>query len=119
MTFRDVSIGVMSEVIAFRPRGSAAAHAPPQFEAEGVDGLWNIWDVCPWGETLTAYDKRNLGLFARLLHDEAEGASEADIARDVFGMGARLNSRRARLMVRSHMCRAHWLENNVFPLLGW
>ena len=49
----------------------------------------------------------------------ALGVSEADIARDVFGFSFWLQSQKARLIVRSHMRRAHWLAENVFSLLGW
>ncbi len=107
----------MSEVIAFPFRG--AGPKPPVMHGPEVLPDAGAWEVCPWSETLTEYDKRNIGLFYRLMYDESEGASEADIARDVFGLSFWLQSQKARLIVRSHMRRAHWLADNVFPLLGW
>jgi hypothetical protein len=107
----------VSEVVAFPGRGSAA-QTRVAFEPEPMPGDGE-WHVCPWSETVTAYDKQNIGLFYRLMHDESEGASETDIARDVFGLNFWLQSQKTRLIVRSHMCRAHWLAENVFPLLGW
>ena len=96
----------MSEVITFRARRSTGAAAPR-------------WDVCPSGRALGDYDRRNVALFAWLLHDEAEGASEDDLARDVFGFAHRRYSAWARKVVRSHLERAHWLRDNAFPFLGW
>jgi hypothetical protein len=58
---------------------------------------------------LTEYDKQNIGLFYRLMYDESEVSSEADLARDVFGLSFRLRSKKARLIIRSHKRRAHWL----------
>ncbi|MEI9930199.1 MAG: hypothetical protein WDM89_06535 [Rhizomicrobium sp.] len=107
----------MSEVVPFPARG-VAPQPRLSFEAESLSSD-KEWDVCPWSDSVTDYDKRNIGLFYRLMHDESEGAREVDIARDVFGMSFWLHSQRTRLVVRSHMRRAHWLAENVFPLLGW
>ena len=107
----------MSEIIAFPvDRTSPRSHVvlDPEFAPDGT-----AWDVCPWSVSVTEYDKRHIGLFYRLMYDESEGASEVDIARDVFGMSFWLQSQKARLIVRSHMRRARWLAENVFPLLGW
>lgn len=105
----------MSEIIAFPkcalPYSAARDAAGP---ADSIE-----WHVCPWADTVTAYDKQHIDLFYRLMHDEFEGASEVDIARDVFGIQFWFQSQRVRLIVRSHMRRARWLKENAFPLLGW
>lgn len=108
----------MSVVIAFPSSRGSEPRARATFEPEPQpdDGEWRI---CPWSDTVTEYDKQNIGLFYRLMHDESEGASETDIARDVFGLNVWFQSQKTRLIVRSHMRRAHWLAENVFPLLGW
>jgi hypothetical protein len=92
----------MAEVIAFRPRQAAESG----------------WGICPWSETFTEYDRKNLSLFARLLHDEAEGAGLFDLARDVFELSPWLKPQRVRAIVRSHLRRAHWVADNFFPILG-
>lgn len=107
----------MSEIIAFPVRESVPQ--PPVAHGRDVVQSEGEWQVCPWSDTVTDYDKQNIGLFYRLMYDESEGVSEADIARDVFGFSFWLQSQKARLIVRSHMRRAHWLAENVFSLLGW
>jgi hypothetical protein len=107
----------MSQIIAF-PSGGHAPEPHAAFEPATVSDSGE-WRVCPWSDTLTDYDKQNIGIFYRLMHDESEGASETDIARDVFGLSFWLQSQKTRLIVRSHMRRAHWLAENVFPFLGW
>ena len=93
----------MSEVIAFRPRPSADP----------------AWSACPWSEELSDYDRCSLYLYARLLHDESEGADILDLARDVFGLSPWFDSQRAFAIVQSHLKRAHWIADNYFPMLGW
>jgi hypothetical protein len=107
----------VSVVIAFPSRvPQPPGRATFEQERQSGDGEWH---VCPWSDMVTEYDKQNIGLFYRLMYDESEGASETDIARDVFGMDIWFQSQKTRLIVRSHMRRAHWLAENVFPLLGW
>jgi hypothetical protein len=107
----------MSEIIAFPTSECIPRHQvvlqPDTMPSDAE------WSVCPWSDTLTDYDKRNIGLFYRLMYDESEGAGEVDIARDVFGLSFWLQSQKTRLIVRSHLRRAHWLAENVFPFLGW
>ena len=93
----------MSEVIAFQPR----------------EAICGGWTPCPWDDAFSEYDRANLSLYAQLLHDEQEGASLRDLARDVFGLSTWLNSQRATEIVQSHLKRAHWVADNYFPMLGW
>jgi hypothetical protein len=76
-----------------------------------------LWGPCPWTAEFSDYDRSNIDLYARLLHDESEGASESHLAYCVFGFSQ--PTRRTRLVVRSHLNRAHWVADTLFPLLGW
>ncbi|HTT98973.1 MAG TPA: hypothetical protein VMF58_13050 [Rhizomicrobium sp.] len=107
----------MSQIIAFPSRVRLPVSVPARERQPVCDGP--EWPVCPWSDAVTAYDIRHIDLFYRLMHDQYEGARETDIARDVFGIPVWFQSQRARAIVRSHMQRARWLAENVFPLLGW
>lgn len=93
----------MSEIVAFRPRSTTASG----------------WEPCPWSEAFSESDRANLHLYARLLHDESEGAGVYDLARDVFGLSPWLNSQRVLAIVQSYLKRAHWVEEHYYPMLGW
>jgi hypothetical protein len=45
-----------------------------------------LWGSCPWSDDLSDYDRRNINLYARLLYDESEGATEDDLVREVMGL---------------------------------
>lgn len=105
----------MGEIIAFPLSG----HALPPDTCVPEASNDTEWRVCPWSDSVTGYDRQHIDLFYRLMHDAYEGATEIDIARNVFEINFWFQSQRARLVVRSHMRRAHWLAANVFPLLGW
>ncbi len=78
-----------------------------------------LWGPCPWSEALSDYDRRHIAVYARLLHDESEGASEAELARRVFRIDPHANRNRTQLVVRSHLKRAHWIADTLFPMLDW
>ncbi|HEY0105163.1 MAG TPA: DUF2285 domain-containing protein [Rhizomicrobium sp.] len=78
-----------------------------------------LWGTCPWTEKLSDYDRRNIDLYARLLHDESEGASDDDLARGVFGLDPYRDRARVLAILRSHLRRAHWIADTLFPMLGW
>lgn len=75
-----------------------------------------LWARCPWSDEITEYDRRNIALYARLLHDASEGALVDDLAIAVFRLGP---SPRAREVVRSHLKRAEWIADTLLPYLGW
>ena len=79
----------------------------------------NLWGACPWSEALSDYDRTRISTYARLLHDESEGATEDDLARIVFRLDPYVNRPRVLRVVRSHLRRAHWIADTLFPMLGW
>ena len=76
-----------------------------------------LWRPCPWTAEFSDYDRSNIDLYARLLHDESEGASERHLAHCVFGFSQ--PTWRERAVVSSHLNRAHWIADTLFPYLGW
>ncbi len=82
-------------------------------------GVVTLWGNCPWTAQLSDYDRRNIDIYARLLHDESEGASEDDLVRGVFGLDPYRNRDRALGVLRSHLRRARWIADALFPMLGW
>jgi len=78
-----------------------------------------LWGAPPWSEGLTDYDRQNISLYARLLHDESEGASEDELARAIFGIDPNRKRHRGRTIVQAHLRRAHWIADTILPLLGW
>jgi hypothetical protein len=78
-----------------------------------------LWGVCSWSEELSDYDRQNIYVYARLLHDESEGAGENDLARDVLGLDPYRNRGRVIQILRAHLKRAHWIADTLFPMLGW
>ena len=43
------------------------AYAPQRARAT-VATIHPLWMACPWSERLNDYDRRNIGVFAQLLH---------------------------------------------------
>jgi len=100
-------------------------HASPRLRdrPSGADPVGacivNFWGICPWTEQFSDYDRRNVDLYARLLHDESEGASEDDLALGVFALDPYRNRSRVLAILRSHLRRAHWIADTLFPMLDW
>lgn len=65
------------------------------------------------------YDYRSLATYADLLEAERGGASEGDMARFVLHLDASQIPSVARIAVRSHLQRAHWLVDQGFWPLLW
>ncbi|MEI9992084.1 MAG: hypothetical protein WDM86_18860 [Rhizomicrobium sp.] len=102
----------MGTVLAFpAPARRAPYRPPPGIRARGT------WTICPWSEEVSDYDKRHISTYAWLLHDESEGATEEELARTIFGLDP--GHAYARGVVRSHLRRAHWVADTLFPLLDW
>jgi hypothetical protein len=78
-----------------------------------------LWNICPWTQNVSEYDRYHLTLFAILLDAEAEGVCPQDMARYIFRIDPAKEPRRAARVVQSHLARAHWLRQNGFPYLAW
>lgn len=87
-------------------------------ESSGAN-LVRLWSTCPHTDTVTEYDRRNLSLYAILLHSEFEGGSVRHMAEVFFHIPFDRYPQRAVNVVRTHLARAHWMKNNVYPLLDW
>jgi predicted transposase YbfD/YdcC len=99
-----------------RPAVPSAATGEADTPANNVVRLWM---VCPHAETVTGYDRENLTIYALLLQAEFEGASERHMAEAFFAIAFDRNPRRAETVVRSHLARAHWLKEHVYPHFDW
>jgi hypothetical protein len=78
------------------------------------------WPLSPSADEVVDYDYRHLPTYVRLLSAAANGATVNDMARDIFRIDPVTQGRAARLAVRTHLSRAHWLiEQRFFPLIYW
>jgi len=66
----------------------------------------------PTADALTAYDQAHFATYLALLHASAEGASDAEMCRDILGVDAVAEPARAKAMLQSHLERARWLSFN-------
>ena len=98
-----------------RPRAASRQAA----EASQADNVVRLWNSCPHSEDVTAYDLRNLSLYGILLEAECEGASERHMAETFFRIRVDRRPLWAFNVVQTHLARAHWLKENVYPLLDW
>ncbi|HEY0300707.1 MAG TPA: hypothetical protein VGC36_05215 [Rhizomicrobium sp.] len=78
-----------------------------------------LWNVCPWADALTAYDMQHLTTYNWLLNAESEGVSEREMARIIFRIEVDKRPSWALTVVRTHLDRAHWVQDNEFPYLNW
>lgn len=62
-------------------------------------------------ETLrvSSYDERHFVTYLRLLEADAEGADWREIVAIIFGLDARLEPDRAKIVYQSHLSRARWM----------
>ena len=88
-------------------------------EGLGQASVTHLWGFCPWSEELSDYDRAHIPIYAQLLYDESEGATEEDLARGIFRLDPFSNRARVQRIVRSHLRRAHWIADALFPFLGW
>lgn len=68
-----------------------------------------LLDSAPTADAFTAYDETHMAVYLTLLHASAEGASEAEMCRDILGIDATAEPDRAKTMLQSHLARAQWL----------
>ena len=73
-----------------------------------------IADTAPEAETLTAYDRDHIKLYARLLDAEQAGASCEEVSVVLFGIDAAREPERARRMHASHLARARWITEHGY-----
>ena len=109
----------MATVIQLAQLPQVPLPRPATAPAARLAAVVNLWGSCPWSEALSDYDRIHIPTYARLLHDESEGATEDDLARIVFRLDPYVNRPRVLRIVRSHLCRAHWVADTLFPMLGW
>ncbi len=69
-------------------------------------------ELVPWSDTVTAYDMEHLFLYARLLDEAAQGASEAEMIRDVLELEP--GAKRAAKSLQQHLARAKWMRENGY-----
>ena len=78
-----------------------------------------LWGTCPCSDTVTAYDRRNIYIYGWLLEGDCAGVPDRDLAGSSFGSEAARAPARATRVVRSHLERARWLQNNHYPFMDW
>jgi hypothetical protein len=78
-----------------------------------------LWGPCPQDDTVTAYDRRNIYIYGWLLDGDCAGVPDREMARAIFGIDADRDPVRAACVVKSHLARARWLQNNHYPFLDW
>ena len=64
----------------------------------------------PVGETVTAYDQRQLALYAALLDADAASQPWQEVARDLMGLHS--DDAAAEACWRSHLQRARWIVSD-------
>lgn len=76
------------------------------------------FDDCPPDKPhLTAYDERHLADYIRLLDADEEGADWREAVKIIFGLDARREPERARIVHDSHLARARWMTETGFAYL--
>lgn len=73
-----------------------------------------IADKVPWSDTVTEYDEQHFVTYLRLLDAEADGASQAEMARIVLGIEPNEEPARAQCALESHLERARWMAEKGF-----
>ena len=107
----------MKNVVALgrkkKKRTLVEAHTPP---APGSSAkIIPLRGTAPTGHELTAYDFENLALYACLLDAEEQDATLEEMAAVVFRLDPAQNPAWARHVVLSHLKRAHWIDDQIFP----
>lgn len=71
-------------------------------------------DQPPTEGRLTDYDRAHLTTYLRLLDAEIEGAPWEEVAIVLFGLDSKIDQKRAELVYRNHLERAHWMAENGY-----
>jgi hypothetical protein len=114
-------MSVVVEMSGLRVRAEAHPKAASRLAADAsqTDNVVRLWNACPHSEEMSAYDLRNMSLYAILLEAEYEGASTRHMAETFFRIRVDRRPVWAFKVVQTHLARAHWLKENVYPLLHW
>lgn len=107
----DRDMGVVVDFPVVRPSDAGLGDHIPDGSAQ--------WDLCPWSETLSDYDRSHIVTYVRLLRAEWDDLSERDIGRVVLGLDFKRDPVRASAIVRSHLVRAHWIAETLAAVLEW
>ncbi|HEY1706745.1 MAG TPA: hypothetical protein VGG10_00660 [Rhizomicrobium sp.] len=107
----------MKNVVAIgrgkKKRTLVEAHTPPSPESSAK--ILPLRGPCPWSDELTAYDFENLALYACLLDAEEQDATLEEMAAVIFHIDPARNPAWAVRVVLSHLKRAHWIDDRIFP----
>ncbi|WP_157016628.1 DNA -binding domain-containing protein [Mesorhizobium xinjiangense] len=71
-------------------------------------------DEPPQSPALTAYDRRHMATYARLLDAEADGACWEEIVEVIFGLDPETDPEWASRIYTSHIARARWMSEHGF-----
>lgn len=74
----------------------------------------DVSDVAPVDEMLTAYDRRHLVTYMRLLDAEKAGAGWQEVAKLVLGIDPGKEPERAHRAYQSHLDRARWMSEGGY-----
>ena len=70
----------------------------------------NLEETPPSSDAITAYDRKHLTVYLRLLDADAAGATLEEVAPLVLGIDAGREPDRARRVHGAHLSRARWLS---------
>ena len=73
--------------------------------------------LCPTTHKINDYDRRNFRLYTWLLIEWEDGATIDELASGIFGFDLSHDTRWARRVTASHLARAYWVHNSIWPLL--
>ena len=77
----------------------------------------SFWDEPPQSASLTAYDRKHMTLYLRLLDAAADGASWQEAVSVLFGLDPLREPERAKRVHDSHLARARWISESGYRLL--
>lgn len=85
--------------------------------ARGDDGSFmtgkppaNLEETPPSSDVITAYDRKHLTVYLRLLDADAAGATLEEVAPLILGIDAGREPERAERLHATHLIRARWLS---------
>ena len=73
--------------------------------------------LAPTCSELTEYDRKNFRLYTWLLIQAEDGATLDELASGIFGFDLSKNREWARRVTRSHLMRAQWIHNHIWPCI--
>jgi hypothetical protein len=76
-----------------------------------------LYGLCPTSPEITDYDKKNYRLYTWLLIQEEDGATIEELASGILGFDLSKDRDWALRVTRSHLVRARWLHNLIWPCI--